>query len=101
RPLVRSCAENERAWRNREAVAGRGDDLVQGIHPGARALRRRRRAASAARDGTVARLAAPPHAFRRLLARAARASRPVWLRLSRQASEHSDVGDGGAAPAAE
>ena len=87
--------------RHRAAVAGRGDDLVEGVHPGARALRRRRRAAPAARNRSVARLAASADALRRLLARAAQPPDPVRVRLSRQAAEHAGVGDGRADAAAE
>ena len=43
RSVVRPRADDQRARRHRPAVAGRGDDLVEGVHPGARALRRRRR----------------------------------------------------------
>jgi hypothetical protein len=51
-------------------VAGRGDDLVEGVHPGARAVRWRRRAALVSGNGAVARLAAASDALWRLLARA-------------------------------
>jgi hypothetical protein len=50
---------------------------------------------------TVARLAAPADAIRRLLARAAQPSDPVWLRLSRSAPEHSELGQRRAAAAAD
>ena len=49
----------------RAAVPGRGDDLVEGVHHGARALRRRGRRAPAAARGRRARLGAPAAPLRR------------------------------------
>src|SRR5207237_10895751 len=101
RSLVRSRAADERARTDRAPVPRGGNALVEGVHSGARAMRRGRRPASPARDGPVARLAAPAHAVRRLLARAAQPTDSVWIRLSGQTPERTGLGDGGAGPAAE
>src|SRR3989442_933727 len=101
RSLVRARAESQRARSDRAADAGRRNDLVEGVHPGARAVRRRRRPAPAARDRSVARLAAAVDAVRRLLARPAQPPHSVWLRVSRQTAEHPQLGERGADAAAE
>ena len=50
RCVVRARGRKRSARTPAAALSGRGDDLVEGVHPGARALRRRRRHAPAARS---------------------------------------------------
>ena len=96
RPVVPAQRGRARPGRARAPDPGRGDDLVEGVRDGARALRRRRRRPHPARVRRDARLAAPAPALRRLLARAAAASRHVRLRLSLRARAHPRRGAAGA-----
>ena len=100
RPVVRPRAADQRARLDRPARPGGGDDLVEGVHPGTRAIRRRRCLPPAQGNRSVARLAAAADAIRRLLEGPAQPPHPVWVRLSGQAAEHPVLGDGRAAAAA-
>src|SRR5437773_1068754 len=74
--------------RSREAHPGRGDDLVERAHHGARALRRRRRDPSPARPRRRPRLVAGATALRLEVARPPLAPDPLRLRLSRPPRRH-------------
>ena len=74
-------------------LPARGAPMVQGVRHGARALRRRRRAARAARAWTGAGLGAAAGALQRLLAHPLQPSRALRLRLSDGAPSDSRVGD--------
>ena len=79
------------------ALPGRGDDLVQGLRDGARALRRRRHRAPHPRARRADRLEPPGPPLRPALARAAEPPDPVRLRLPVRAAAASRSRSCGAA----
>src|SRR4029077_16951249 len=76
-----------------------GDDLVEGLHHGAGALRRRRRRPPDPRLGTADGLAARGPVLRTALACPPRPSRPLRVPLTRRARRGSRVADARAARA--
>src|SRR5690606_23108283 len=82
RGMVPACADGPGARLTGQAVSRRGDDLVEVLHHGARALRRRGHRAPAARVRAGSRLGAPAAPVRSPLARADDAPPSVRIRLS-------------------
>src|SRR5262245_44534242 len=82
--LVRPRRRRRSAGFERVADPGRGDDLAEVIHHGARAFRRRRRDSPAPRPRPSARLGSPAGTFRPPLAGAVQPPRSVRLRLPRR-----------------
>ena len=99
RRMVRALRRREDLRRARAARRARGDDLVEVVRHGARALRRRRRDAPPPPHRQAPRLEPPPAPLRRSLAAAPDADREVRLRLPERAIPHPARSDRGAARA--
>ena len=83
-----------RARRAGPPVPSRGDDLVQGVHHGARAIRRRRCRAPDSRVRTGARLAPPAGTVRAAVESPPEPSDPLRVHLPERARGHPRRGDG-------
>ena len=91
--VVRARAADAHVARAGAPLSTRGDDLVQVVRAGARALRRRRRTSPAARAGPGARLAASARPLRSALGSAAQPPGAVRVRLPRRARPCAGGGD--------
>src|SRR5204862_2575324 len=100
RGLVHACRARDSARRAGATVPARGDDLVEGVRDGARALRRRGYLAPDPGLPRAARLAPPPGPVRSPLASVAQSSDTFRVHLSGRAHLHSLARDARPVPAA-